>query len=623
MVQDTGNNGNGNDEEIRIPGVPGGAAELQELFERHGVTDKGRELVLNALTAPPERRVGGGSNNVVTRFPSAKMGRVIQGESRTLEYAFVTQCEYDPAVRLYLCQPVKLFVRRRDARGHERGRWTVVDYLVVGDDGVALVECKTEAELVRKSSGDNPRFVLDGGRWRDPAAEEAAREFGFDYRVFSSAEVNGVWHRNAEWLAEWLGAADPDTELSQKIVSRLSKKGSMRVREAHELAFGKTEVVWWLMANHKVFADLERERIFEADTSWIHSTRSRMVAARDLQGPLPDVAVCHQVSAVHVEPGHRLLWNGSPYTVLNRSCQDVTLRPDREGGRSVLVPLADFEDFLRAGSIQGEGTEPADAVLRRREELLFCASEKDLAKANRRRQLLQEYRETGKVPEGSGLRSVKRYGQWAEQGLCLYGSEICGLIRFRGRRPGTSDMGDEQRQALHEVVKAYGSDIRAGRVAAAYARLTDLCAERGIVPAPSKGSLRLAAKRLSAPDIAREREGARAANRKSGPLKRRDNGIPAAADRVFQVAHVDHTIMDVQVFVDGSELGRPTFTVMEDDKSRLPLAAVLSFGQASAGTLSRLFADCVWRHHRLPETVVVDQGAGVQLCGFRVHVGCA
>ena len=606
-----------------IPGLPSGQAELDDCFSRHGVTDEGRAFVLEALAGPPARRVGGGGGNVVVRVASRKMQRVIQAESRTVEFAFIQQCEHDPAVRFFLCQPGKLLARGRNALGVEKGYWCTPDYLVLDDSGFALVECKPLAELQRRSVGENPRFVKDGEGWRWPAAEEAAREFGFQFRVFSSDRVNQFWHRNMTFLADYMEAANPDPRLAQAVVKELSEAGSMRVREALALVEGKSETLWWLVANGKVEADVNRELVFEADTSTLYSSKARMAASRHAKEPMPDVVFSQEVSVVSVEPGCRLLWNGVPYTILNRARADVTLRADGEGGKSVVVPIDDFYGFMRSGAIQGDKSELADSIFRRRETLLSHASDESLAVALRRYRFLEAFRETGAVPPGLSMRSIRRYAMWAQEGERLFGSEYLGLLRFRGRRPGTPGLGERQQAIVEAVVKQFEDDLKAGRVAAAYARLVDLCDEQDIRPVPSKGTLRLAAKRLSVSDSARKREGAREAYRKSGPVVKVDGAIPSTPDRVFQVAHVDHTQLDIYLVLPRTKtvLGRPWLTVMEDGFSHMPLAALISYDSPSRVSLCNVLLDCVSRHNRVPDNLVVDQGNEFNSIYFEAALG--
>ena len=63
------------------PERPLAADELTRYFDQHRVPDKGRQLVQQVLHGDPVRRVGGGRRNVVVRYASRKMGRVIQAES--------------------------------------------------------------------------------------------------------------------------------------------------------------------------------------------------------------------------------------------------------------------------------------------------------------------------------------------------------------------------------------------------------------------------------------------------------------------------------------------------------------------------------------------------------------
>ena len=109
----------------RAPDRPLPLDELTWHFDRHQVPESGRRLVLEVLDGEPVRRVGGGGRSVVVRYASRKMGRVIQAESRNVELVFLEQCEHDPNVLFFFCQPTRLSVRIIDAK--ERTR-PITDY---------------------------------------------------------------------------------------------------------------------------------------------------------------------------------------------------------------------------------------------------------------------------------------------------------------------------------------------------------------------------------------------------------------------------------------------------------------------------------------------------------------
>ena len=192
-----------------------------------------------------------------------------------------------------------------------------------------------------------------------------------------------------------------------------------------------------------------------------------------------------------------------------------------------------------------------------------------------------------------------------------YGSAFFGLIRRRGRRPGTRALDVAQQVLLSFIVRNFAEDRKAGGVLGAFARLKALCDEVGVV-SPSRETLRRELKSLKTAKLVRAREGARAAYQLEGPLAVGLEGLPPVPDRVFEVAHVDHTLLDVEL-VSRTTLtslaGRPWVTLMIDARSRLPLGMAVSFNDPSRVALAEVLFDAVSRFHRVPDGLCVDQGA--------------
>lgn len=59
-----------------------GLAQLRHLFEDHGTPPAGRKLIEDARRNAPVRKVQSNSNNVITRFASRKMERMVDTEKR-------------------------------------------------------------------------------------------------------------------------------------------------------------------------------------------------------------------------------------------------------------------------------------------------------------------------------------------------------------------------------------------------------------------------------------------------------------------------------------------------------------------------------------------------------------
>jgi transposase InsO family protein len=76
------------------------------------------------------------------------------------------------------------------------------------------------------------------------------------------------------------------------------------------------------------------------------------------------------------------------------------------------------------------------------------------------------------------------------------------------------------------------------------------------------------------------------------------------------LAHIDHTLIEVTVIssVTGEALDRLWLTLMIDAYSRVPLAHYLTFDPPSYRSVMMILRECVRRHGRLPDKIIVDRG---------------
>ena len=86
---------------------------------------------------------------------------------------------------------------------------------------------------------------------------------------------------------------------------------------------------------------------------------------------------------------------------------------------------------------------------------------------------------------------------------------------------------------------------------------------------------------------------------------------PRHGDRPFEIGHVDHTELDVELVCSttGRNLGRPWLSLLTDAFSRRVLAITLSFDPPSYRSCMAIIRECVGRYNRLPQIFVVDGGA--------------
>jgi len=124
--------------------------------------------------------------------------------------------------------------------------------------------------------------------------------------------------------------------------------------------------------------------------------------------------------------------------------------------------------------------------------------------------------------------------------------------------------------------------------------------------------------RLAPETVALKQGGQRAANAAAAPVN------PAVRmltpQRAFERAHIDHYLTDQHIVLLVTKKKtfhkRAWLTVMIDQAMGVVLAISLSFRSPSRFSCACVMRDCVRRHGRLPETIVVDNGSDFQSVYF-------
>jgi putative transposase len=179
---------------------------------------------------------------------------------------------------------------------------------------------------------------------------------------------------------------------------------------------------------------------------------------------------------------------------------------------------------------------------------------------------------------------------------------------------------------MYDFVTADYETLKQKRKFAVYAALVRACAERGVV-APSYRTFVQTTNRRPRREQVAKRQGPRAAAQAAPFYWELSLTTPRHGDRPFELGHLDHTQVDVELVCSrtGRNLGRPWATFLSDAFSRRLLAVCLTFDAPSYRACMLALRECVRRHQRLPETVVVDGGAEFESVYFETllaRYGC-
>ena len=472
-----------------------------------------------------------------------------------------------------------------------------------------MVECKPDEELKKRSIKWPDRYRLDPERgWVSPAGEAAARELGLGYRIVTENHLSPTLVRNARFLLDYLDLHSETNlvEDMERLTVDLRETEFVNVHEAVSNGIS-SDAVYFSIAQSEVYFPLEEQILAHPKRAWVYRDKAAYLKhARFLAAPEFKPALFELSTGMEVD------WGEESWTVATKSENAFTLVS--QDGRVVSLSLAGIQQLYRSNKIH---LRDHNGAVCGRVKRLQDASRGELEKALTKYHWVEQYKASAakqakNVIDGNrpSTRTIRRWLAAYERAKHAYGNGLLGLLpRTKARGNQDARLSQSTLEVLERSIKEDYLSIVAPTIRWAYAAFVRRC-EESSVDSCSYETYRRAIREIPSEKSLTVREGWKSADRAVHPVAN-DASVPVHGDRPWEVAHVDHTQMDIQLvsFLDGRVLGRPWISVLIDAFSKMVLAFVLSFEGPSARSLMNLFRDCVRRHNRLPSAVVSDRGA--------------
>lgn len=510
-----------------------------------GLSGEALSVVAHVRCSNPARRVGGGHSNVTGRYPSRKMGVTIQFESHRVELPTVYELEHDDQVFEYYDQAPLIKLDYYSADGKHLVVSHTADFFVIRTDRAGWEECKTEEELIRLSERNPNRYCRGDHAWICPPGREYAEHLGLYYRVRSSAEINWLFQRNIQFLEDYLRIPLEVRSLSRcQVLAQVAAQPGCSLENLFRATDG----------------EVSRDEVYA------------LIAAGDIFVDLQSVLL--------PEPEKVSLW------------LEKSLRLDGEQAGS-LTAYPHSSEEINAPEIQHR---------------LLLASEADLAEATRRFHIVSR-RLRGERHDTVSCRTLRRWIAAYRAAQIELGSGYLGLLP----KPNHGNLSNKlPKQARSLMMEFIGKDYETLKQKTMYATWSalKLACDREQIRAPSYKTFTLAVHHRAVAEQVQKRRGHRAAYPHQPFYWELEQGTPRHGDRPFEISHIDHTQADVWAVCSqtGHILGRPWISLLTDAFSRRILAVHLTFDPPSYRSCMMILRECVRRHYRLPQILVVDGG---------------
>ncbi len=589
--------------------------EFELWCKKAALTEAGKAFVTQIRSSNPARRVASGAANVSGRYCSTKMGVTIQFESHCVELPRILELEREKDVLEYYDQPTQIKLNYRSPRGRSVATLYTPDFFVMHTDCAGFEECKTEEELLKLEEKNPERYYKDEQeQWRCPPGEEFAKKYGLYFAVRSAKEINWIYQRNLNFLDDYFRERHEVID-----VARMEICSMVRVEEGLSLAKliqqrknFLADDVNALIASEELYVNLQTQLLKNAESVAVYSQveAAKLAEVREQGCMLAERA--ESGSFINVENGEILEWDGFEWLVLNAGLSVVTLQS--ENGKIMPIAITDIRTLIQSGQIKAKKTADSSSLSVELQKMITEASSEAMAVAAARCKIVEKFLKGEKNEIETSERTVRRWVLSYRQALERWNCGYVGLL------PKTSKRGNRM-QKLPEPVEQLILDVIEQEYETkqqktkynVYSGLVDKCLKNGVITPSYKTFIKTVNNRPRYEQTLK-RQGRRAAYVHEQFYMELDTKTPRHGDRPFEVCHIDHTELDIELISsrNGKNYGRPWATFLVDAYSRRLLSVYLTYDPPSYRSCMMTIRECVRRHARLPQTIVVDGGKEFQ-----------
>ncbi len=587
-------------------------SQRERLLDRLGLPAAGLRLVLDAAKYAPVRKVASkGGGNVITPFQSLKMQRPIETESRHIEFPTAVRHEHDPSVLEYYPQPCRLKFEVVDGDGEIHAIDHTPDFLVITEHGVWLEEWKHWHKFESLARRQPWRYQLDADkRWCSPVVEKWLADRGIGYRIGTEEDIPQRLVENILFLEDYLdpGAPPCPVDIELRVRDALAEHAVLFLAELYKNVDCRPDDAFKLIADGLLVADVDFAQLNDSTRCQVF----RDTAVRDFERARKRPAPFAVPGMLDISVGAHLTYDQQPYTVVVVGGSKAILKAD--DGKTVEVTLETLGRLAFYQDLQMEAT-PQEA------SRLSDFTEAELRVAFNRMAGLDKVT----TPNRTERRSLRAVAIAKMSGT----DELVALVpRLRDRGNRVPRLTQEQEAAMERAIKEEYLTSAAPNAKHCHNKLKVACADKGI-KAPSYPTLIARIKALPQQQSDRARHGNRVAYQNGEFVHVLQADTPVHGSRVFQYVHMDHTELDIELVSTktGKSLGRPWLSLAIDAYTRQIVGMYLTFDPPSYRSNMMLLRDIVRRHRRLPQFIVVDNGADFRSEDFkrfaelmRIHV---